>query len=83
MTHRRARLLKPILAAIAGIGLSLAASTAMAQDANSNYNDDGEPTTVPKLEMARPMSSWGLSLVFLFGVLALAFKSSKRTSADR
>ncbi len=83
MTHTRSKWIKALLAPVAAIAISCAAATAFAQDASSNYNEDGEPTTAPKLEMARPLTSWGLSLVFLFGVLALAFKSSKRNAADR
>ncbi len=74
---------KWLAAGVVAMGLSLAVSSARAQDASSNYNEEGEPTSVPKLEMQRPMTSWGLAIVFLIGSLGLAFKSSKRTSADR
>lgn len=81
MRFLRRRILLPMLTAVTAIGLS--AGVALAQDANSHYDGDGEPTNVPKLEMQRPLKAWGLSILFLFGALALGFKSSKRTSADR
>lgn len=58
------------------------AGLALAQSAVENYDGQGEPTSVPRLELARPLESWGMIALFIVGTLAIAFKSSKRGTVD-
>lgn len=48
----------------------------------ANYDEQGEPTNIPKLVQARPLAAWGLTGAFIVGTLAIGFWSSKRTHLD-
>jgi len=64
----------------AGSLMALSSVTVLAQV--QNYDSVGDPTNVPKLDLARPLESWALIGVAIVGALAIAFKSSKRGMLD-
>lgn len=77
--RRRSRWLSALI--FAGV-LMLNALAATAQEKISNYDEQGDPANVNKLELERPYKAWALIGVFFVGCLALTFKSSKRTHLD-